>query len=373
MANDIHILILSSWYPTQTHPFLGNFVQRQAELLGRKFKVTVINTEVYDGPETNLSENQKEEFREIIAFYPNHSNRFARKKNERSAFVKALKLLDPVDLVIGHVLNPKGWQFIIAKKRLQCPLIYVEHGSYFRKEKRKDWSYWHHLLLKKLSNRTDEIVAVSEFLKQDLIDFYPKHSIEVIGNHIELDLFTSAPKSNNGTTQFLHVSTLDPNTKNPQGIIDACAITAETHPNFEMTIICDEDAELWKTYVEQRHLSKYIKFKGAMEWNELVPYYHKANAFVLFSDYESFSIVLAEAMATGTPIITTPVGIASNIPPEIGILIPPRDIQTLSSAMATIIDNSISFDSTAMSNYAEQFGSDQVLNQWTNLIHKHVG
>ena len=44
-----HILILSSWYPSEEHPFLGNFVERQAELLGSKYKVTVIKQVKIDG------------------------------------------------------------------------------------------------------------------------------------------------------------------------------------------------------------------------------------------------------------------------------------------------------------------------------------
>ena len=41
--NDKHILILSSWLPSKKHPFLGNFVIRQAELLAKNYRVTIIN------------------------------------------------------------------------------------------------------------------------------------------------------------------------------------------------------------------------------------------------------------------------------------------------------------------------------------------
>lgn len=67
---------------------------------------------------------------------------------------------------------------------------------------------------------------------------------------------------------------------------------------------------------------------GLLEWTgELTPRevaerMHEADAFVLSSRYETYGVVLAEALAAGLPILSTPVGIA----PEVADILVPQEI-----------------------------------------------
>ena len=95
--------------------------------------------------------------------------------------------------------------------------------------------------------------------------------------------------------------------------------------------------------------------------------------FVLFSEYESFSIVIAEAWATGTPVISTSVGIASNMNKELGIQVQSKNLESLKNAMLSIIEDKIVFDSSQIIRKAKEFGSEAILKKWEKLIEKHVG
>ncbi len=372
--SDVHILIISSWYPNKNHPFLGNFVERQAALLSRRYQVTVINTECYDDSTAiEVSDRQNDAFREIRVSHPRGKSLLDRRKMQEKAMDVGLEKIKNVSLIIGHVILPKGLQFVQAKKRFNCPLIHVEHGSYFRPCMREKRSWVQKLILRKTRRHIDTIVAVSAFLRKDMRDDFPRHSILTIGNHINADLYSYVPKEQTGVVKFLHVSTMDEKTKNPDGMLCAFKALKEHSQNFELTIICDEDVEHWKHLTKHFGMDQHVKFVGPLEWAELVPYYQQADAFVLFSEYESFSIVLAEAWATGTPTITTPVGIAHTMPEEIGTHVEIGNRKGLSETLLDFIETKrTTFNGEQIAEYGAQFKDSVILDRWTELIEKHV-
>lgn len=367
-----HILLLSSWYPTEKNPFLGNFVQRQAQLLGQKYSVTVIHTVASNGAQSISKKLEHNGYSEIVIHYNGNGHILARKRQERIALLHAFKQLKNVDLIIGNVLLPKGWQFLIAKKIFQCPLFYIEHGSYFHQNSVFKWSRIHRWIRTKIGKKATAIIAVSEVLKVDMQRHFPKRKIEVVGNHIDSELFVPKKKENTSITQFLHVSTLDPYTKNPKGIIDACKLLLDETDQFKLTIVCDEDSSVWMSYAESQNCSEKLKFIGPLEWGELTPHYQNSDAFVLFSDYESFSIVIAEAWSTGTPVISTSVGIASNLEDKFGIQVQKQDLQSLKTAMLSIINGEKVFDPVQIVSKAAEYNAATILKKWTKLIKNHV-
>lgn len=370
---EIHILLISSWYPNKKQPFLGNFIQRKAELLAAKYKVTVINT-ISDSEieNTELSKNKTGNLSEITILHPRGKHIFKRRRNQNKALNLAFKEIQNVDLIIGSILLPKGLQFLKAKRHFKCPLIYTEHGSYFRSEVSASWTQIYRLIWKKVSFNVDAVVAVSEFLKKDLQPFFPKSDIEVIGNHVNVDLFEEVKKPENSRAEFLHVSTLDFQTKNPEGIFEACAKLKEKSDNFNLTIICDEDVTEWKELVSTLNLEENITFLGPLKWEDIVPYYQKADAFILFSIYETFSIVLLEAWLTGTPTISTEVGIADKLPSTIGLLVAQNNTEQLAKKMLGFIQKEYNFDAKTIRNYGLQYSQKEILSKWTKLINSHV-
>ena len=373
--SELHILILSSWYPNKKHPFLGNFVQRHAELLATKYKVTVINTECSDDiTELSVEAFTPTSFEEIRVFHPRGKSLMERRKLQEKSLEAGLHKIKSVDLIIGHVILPKGLQFVQAKKHFNCPLIHVEHGSYFRAKIRCDRSWVQKLIIRKTRRHIDEVVAVSAFLRKDMRSEFPRQAISVIGNHIDTDMYNYTPKKKEGVVRFLHVSTMDEKTKNPEGILCAFKALKEQNTDFQLTIICDEDVTQWKHLSTHFGLAEHVQFIGPLEWPELVPYYHEADAFVLFSEYESFSIVLAEAWATGTPTLTTPVGIAHDMSDDLGIQLEKGDRKKLAATLLDFIQHKRNhFDGKKIAEHGMQYSGERILEKWSNLIEKHVG
>lgn len=367
-----HILILSSWYPNRNAPFLGNFVQGQAELLSKSYQVTVLQTVAENGrKELEWVINENDLLKEIIVYHPKGTNFISRRKEQDKAFDAGLNLINNVDLIHGHVLLPKGHLFVKAKKRFSCPLVVTEHGSYFRSEKRRIWTLKEKFIIRFTKKHIDKLIAVSDFLKKDMSSYFSSVDIEVIPNPVNTNLFIPALKSESGKKKFLHISTLDKDIKNPHGIIDAIdLLKTKNYKNFELTIISDESHQEVADYVNSKGLDEFVKFTGPCKPEELVAYYQKCDAFILFSSYETFSLVLAEAWACGIPVITTPVGIANNLSPELGIQVKINDPLSLAIAMEKIL-NGLAFDTDTIRNHALSFSQDRIL-QKLSEIYKQV-
>ncbi len=373
MSKKSHILLLSSWYPTKEKPFLGNFVHRQAELLSTKYQVTVINT-ISDSAVIDIDTEEKisNGIREITVRHSKSKSFFKKRKEQANAFSHGLSLVTEIDLIIGNVALPKSWQFIEAKKKLNVPLIYIEHGSFFRTEIKAKRNIVEKYLLWQLKKNVNEIVAVSDFLKKDMQVDFKGRDIKIIGNHVDSELFSVSPEVNNGRTEFLHISTLDKQTKNAAGIIRACSILKKSGGNFRLTIISDEDSSLCKELAITEGVFNEIDFVGPLKWEKTVPYYHKADAFVLFSHYETFSIVLAEAMMTGTPLISTSVGIATKLNKNLGFNVENNNIAELATTMMQITSNSESFSKKEIRVFAMNYSQASILQKWTTLIDRYV-
>ena len=372
--NRKHILLLSSWYPNRYAPFLGNFVQRQAEILAKDFKVTVLHV-VADSAisEREWQITERENLTEKIIYHPKGTHFFSRKKERDAAFLEGLVSIEGVDLIHGHVLLPNCYLFLRAKNTFNCPLIITEHGSYFRKEKRKKWDLKDKFLLKLVRKNIDKLVAVSEILRQDLQVYFNTEEIAIVPNPTNTALFFPIEKNKKETFEFLHISTLDTSVKNPVGILDAIQLLRDKgYTNFKLTIISDESSLELQKIAKEKDIEQFMRFVGPTQQKDLISYYQNSDAFVLFSNYETFSIVLTEAWACGIPTITTPVGIAQHMPEFVGLEVKQKDSLGLAIALEKVL-NGMEFNSSAIREYAMQFSDETVLQQLKNIYQKFNG
>lgn len=97
-----------------------------------------------------------------------------------------------------------------------------------------------------------------------------------------------------------------------------------------------ETASSLKALIENAGLGGRVSLLG--ESVELGALYDGADLFVLASRHEGFGMVFAEALQRGLPIIGTTAGaIPEVVPPEAGILVPPKDVAALAGALRRLI------------------------------------
>ncbi len=358
-----HILFLSSWYPTDIKPFLGNFVKRHIDLVAQKHFVTVLDLQSdTDISATQVSKNSKDNLTEIIVKYPKSSNPIRQWINAKKAFKLGIQSIQNVDIIHGNVILSKGLQFVWAKKHFNKPLVITEHASYFSKQKSKTWKWREKLILKSVIKNSTVFTAVSDFLKNEILHSFPDLKIEILPNLIDDSIFTLKEKPQNSRIKFIHVSTLDERYKNISGIIEACNLLKnQGEVNFELEIISDENYDSIQKKVINQSLENLITFSGPLQTNEIAFKMQDSDALILFSNYETFSCVIAEAWATGTPVISTNVGIAAQMNDHLGIQVSKNDVASLVNAMKQFIDQKVTFDQSKLKEASTPFASKQVL------------
>ena len=126
-------------------------------------------------------------------------------------------------------------------------------------------------------------------------------------------------------------------------------------------IISDEPYEKWQQKVKSLNLEDCVSFAGPMNSEQIAVELQKADASILFSSYETFSCVIAESWATGTPVISTPVGIAQHLKSTVGIQVQNQDIAGLTQAMLTIVQKEQIFNPDEIRQEASAYFQQQVL------------
>jgi glycosyltransferase involved in cell wall biosynthesis len=88
--------------------------------------------------------------------------------------------------------------------------------------------------------------------------------------------------------------------------------------------------------VEEWNLGEHVRFPGYVSYEEQPLWYGGATIFVYPSTYEGFGLPVLEAMACGTPVVTSTAGSLPEAAGEAGLLVDCRDEEQLATAMARL-------------------------------------
>lgn len=126
-------------------------------------------------------------------------------------------------------------------------------------------------------------------------------------------------------------------------LIDCVAHLKARYPNLLLLIAGDgPDRTALEARVAEHELASYVRFLGSVPHAKLAELMRGADMFVLNTGYEGFSHTILEAMAAGTPVVTT--NVCGN--PELvtheesGLLVPYDDQYALEEAIACLLDDS---------------------------------
>jgi glycosyltransferase involved in cell wall biosynthesis len=201
--------------------------------------------------------------------------------------------------------------------------------------------------------RADHITTVSETSKQDLIKVFNVNpeKITVIPS-APSSIYTRLPKQevqsflktnfNLEKPYILYVGGLNPR-KNVPELIYAYSKIHRDLPTSHLLVIPGSNSkhlQKLKQLVEALDLSAEVFFPGFVE-SEALPYlYNGASLFVYPSLYEGFGLPPIEAMACGTPVITSNVSSLPEVVGDAALTINPSDTLQLAETMFTVLTNS---------------------------------
>ncbi|MGE5358990.1 MAG: glycosyltransferase family 4 protein [Bacteroidales bacterium] len=200
------------------------------------------------------------------------------------------------------------------------------------------------------TRRADRILTVSETSKNDILRRFkvPAEKISVIYNAID-ERFNVMPTDEQVTRvreryqldhRFaLYVGNIKPH-KNLERLIDAFAqLRREGLDDVRLLIIGDEISKFpaLRRAVHRHKLHKYVRFLGFVHIETLAVLYRLASVFVFPSLYEGFGLPPVEAMASGTPVVTSNVSSLPEVVGDAALLVDPYDAASIADGMRQVL------------------------------------
>lgn len=192
------------------------------------------------------------------------------------------------------------------------------------------------------------IITVSEYEKKVIKDYFPNRNIAAIYNGvgdyfkkiIDNSWLQSIKARYKLPDEFIfYLGNTDPK-KNMEGVLKAFSILMKKEKKVPTLLMLDIDRQYLKKLLNKigdPQLINQITFSGYIPNSELPAIYSQSIIFLYPSFRESFGIPILEAMACGSPVITSNTSSMPEIAGDAAILIDPQDPETLAAAIAKLI------------------------------------
>jgi len=200
------------------------------------------------------------------------------------------------------------------------------------------------------THRSNRVLTVSEASKRDILKYFhvPERKIDVIYNGID-ERFGEIPSPDEvlrvreryqlNNPFVLYAGNIKPH-KNLERLIEAFHLLRRNgHDTVKLLIIGDEISKYatLRRAVHRYKLHKHVRFFGFVPDKTLAVLYRLAGVFVFPSLYEGFGLPPLEAMASGTPVITSNVSSLPEVVGDAALLIDPYEPAAIAQAMARVL------------------------------------
>ena len=301
------------------------------------------------GPESPMDRRKLYDY---LSEYTNNLKAFILRENEN------------YDLIYSHYWL-SGLIGEKIKRRLGIPLVFTYHTLGFLKLRAlgKGEHAFRVGAEQHLSREADEIISSSIDEKESLVEEFAvsPEKIRVIYPGVNKNLFypeNSSPdiKKKNSQSDYtlLYVGRIEP-VKGLGNIIRALEILRnkdkDLYSKLKLNVVGggrkDQDfssnPELVRIQrmVEEKQMQEIVEFLGSKNQEELRKIYSSADALVVPSLYESFGLVVVEALACGTPVIVSNIGKMKSIVREgkTGFSFKPHDPFSLAACLQNFFPN----------------------------------
>jgi glycosyltransferase involved in cell wall biosynthesis len=206
------------------------------------------------------------------------------------------------------------------------------------------------------ARRADAIITVSECSKRDIVKLLglPPERIHVIGNAVDDSLHPVRDawalkqvreRYGIGSRFILYFGGFDLR-KNVPRLIEAYAGLPETLRREYSLVIAGRYQHLGhplypdpRRAVQRLGLENSVAFTGQIREQDKAPLYSAATVFAFPSLYEGFGMTPLEAMACGTPVLTSDRSALPEVVGDAGLLVDPYDTDAIRQALADLLLN----------------------------------
>ena len=279
----------------------------------------------------------------------------------------------------GHYVNEVAlWAKSFA--RTSTRLVVSEHNILSLNAKLTNHERWSPFLAKLFYNWADDIITVSQGVAQDLVEItnLPRSRIRVIYNPIVTPELLKRSQESPDHPWFkegeppviLGVGRLEPQKDFPT-LIHAFARVRQTQPTRLIILGSGKEKSKLNALIRELGLQDDVALLGFV--NNPYAYIAKAALFTLSSAWEGLPTVIIEAMALGTPVVSTncesgPAEILAN--GKYGSLVPVGDSKAMAEAILSVLSGN---SQTVDSDWLEQFTQETAIEQYLDALCIKIG
>lgn len=228
-----------------------------------------------------------------------------------------------IELYLGtnHILP-------IIKNTKQIVVIYDLTYKYFPETHPKKVLYYYQTFIPGSLGRADQIISISKNTKEDIIKFfninpqkikviYLGADLEKFQEKISKSVFNKLKHDLDIKGEYLLTVGIFEHRKNYKRLVKVFSEISKEFPALQLVMVGPKSKDFVniKNLVSRYKIKSKVTFPGYIEDEEVVSLYQNAKLLIFPSLYEGFGIPPLEAMASGTPVISSN---NSSIPEVVG-------------------------------------------------------
>ena len=382
MNSDLKILHISNWYPNKWNSLEAPFIKDQFEALSSYASCELWHVQVRnEGSLFKIESGDYSNKEHYLILNTKIQNAFL---VERLHFLLLLMLKRKLknkqfDLVNFHIAYPLLRFVRSVKKIFGKKIVITEHWSAYRKGFNLSQGNRARKRIENIFHHQIPVIAVSNALMHDIKNFAGTGDFSqfIVPNIVDTDLFYPAKSDKNSQRpiRFLMVASWAP-IKRPFLVLEAFKKMAAENKNIQLFIIgAGYQWDAMFQFVKENNLEDHVFFLGRKKRKEIADELRETTVFLHPSDYETFSVVCAEAQCCGIPVIASNVGgIKEVLPPTAGILVENNVPDWLNAMQSVVSEKGLkAFDSIEVArNAVKRFSRQKVAEAYYDCLEKCV-
>ena len=226
-------------------------------------------------------------------------------------------------------------------------LIPLDHPEWFNRR----FAAWYQWLLPRLARKIQHIIAISHFTKQRIVERLGVRPdrVTVIPNGVDERFASQTPEQIKAVSRSLGISapayvlcvgSLEPR-KNLRRLLQAWVrIQPSLGTDVDLVVAGARGSSRVFESVRLDPLPPQVHFTGYVSDEQLPALYSGALALVYPSLYEGFGLPPLEAMACGTPVVTSNGTSLPEIAGDAAVLVDPEDVDSIAEGILRVVSSS---------------------------------
>ena len=247
-----------------------------------------------------------------------------------------------------HDVQCLGWG-VLGMRALGMPVVTTVHhpltvdrrASFIRDEGFRDalgtMTFYPIGMQASVARRIESVFTSSAVSAREIArDFRVRpERIRMVANGVDTNLYCPDPSVPKAESEILCVGRASDPNKGVKTIVDALSLLPES---VVLTLVDDDHPQNGaRLRARELGLAHRLNLVGRVATEELIHLYRRATLVVVPSRYEGFGLPAAEAMACGTPVVSTSAGALPEVVGDVGVLVPRDDPAALGRGITSLL------------------------------------